>query len=415
MTPSAPKTTFFQRHLGRRGGWILLGAVCFGVALAFLIMRFVGPLPWAGHEFQANYPIRVGQIQWQPATYDDPAVARIVGLGGEGENWSSSLQVKALSCWGLDVDTVIMINTLSQATLPQGWLSQKDMPVPVPVRRARQALGSMIEELRIQPRQSCQMDASWQEEGAAEWIVEKPDTHAGRAREILKQAAHDAGLAQLVLSPELLSGEQMERVARLLDEAGKRLALATGRDSKGLLGLNGRVALTMMSTDATQRQAGRTRAVNVEQYGPFIEVLVEDELRVIMHEWFHSLDLVLAPVIFGHGFPGLSWFDQSSRINSSVRLEQLHEKMKQPLAAYSKMRHWQESQKKQDNAKYWTSQGEAMAYAFEFWASDNLHDVPCDIGGRRERPLPRLEEAACIAHSFNDSWDELLDQLLTES
>lgn len=415
-------TAFFKKHLGAGAIIILTGAATIGATLAYGSIHFLGPFPSLGHQYQAPYPQRDEPLQWVRPEYEGLS-RQLIELGRHEGVFRSSAQITQLACRGVDVDSAVTLGMLTQATLPHGWLSQPGMDIPFQVRHAQHMIDAFLEEesqvrtmllTRHDSVLGCQLDDSWSrplDEEASQWLAAQigVDEEDEQARRRLLTAATHAGLAQLVLSPGLMDKASMERVADLIDKAGQRLAVATGSTPQGLLGLNGRVAMTMLSTDPTQEEAGRarTRKGNLA----VIDVFVEDHLEVIIHEWFHSLDLGVAPIIFGYGYPGQSWFDQNTRLDWSVQHPRIHRVMQRPLEAYGKLRQWQTAQKRQDNLKYWTNKSETMAYAFEHWARQDLHELPCHDGGERIGGRPSVNEAACIAQEFIPVWKEVLPQL----
>lgn len=422
---------FLQHHLGS-GAWIkLIAFAILGLVLSWPVNYFLGPLSFLGMDTQEEYQPRSGNMEWifPDLGSEHKNVGRVLGLGRTGQGaWSSRAQMEQLICYGSDVQTAMLINSISQAILPDGWLSLPGVEAPRQSGRAVLMLEQMWDELSIsqilhrqETGEQCQTHPSWEEEKTFTLEQHWPDVQINdhnwhNARERLKITAQKSALAQLMLSPGLGGVEGMIRVADLLDLAGERISLATGMKSQKILGLNGRVAMTLLSTDHLDPYAGmaQTRKMpNSQTDNPIIDVVAEDSLGVIVHEWFHSLDLGVAPLVLGSSHPGQSWLDQRHRLDISVVDAVLHRAMKAPVVAYGEMGKWHQAQRNQTLSNYWSNPAEAMAYAFEWWAYTNLDEHACqerEHGQGDGRPTPG--EAACLNRAWKHTWNQILPPLL---
>lgn len=414
---------FWQRHIGQNAFVKLALFGLLGLVVSWPINHFLGPLPFGLGEVQDPYPSRGGNLEWIHLDLDSGhGMEQVLGMGRiEEGRWNSRAQMKALFCHGSTLRQAILINSLSQASLPDGWLGKEGGPVPAQAMNAVQIIEQMWEELsipqildRYHGKQSCQADPSWEEDPSLldmYWPVETNDQQEwAQARERLRKAAQEAGLGQLVLSPGLGSPDEMEKLGRLLDLAGERIAIATGVGKSGLLGLNGRVYMTVVGRDDQQQYSGMART---DPSGSFIDVMVEDSLGVIVHEWFHSLDLALAPLVLGRAHPGQSWMDQHRRPEFTVSLPSLHRVMNKTLETYGGMEGWHGEQKSHEASRYWSRTAEAMAHAFEWWAYADVEDYPCQMRTQIQGdPKPTLGEASCLAQAWKGVWAQVLEPVL---
>lgn len=226
-----------------------------------------------------------------------------------------------------------------------------------------------------------------------------------QAREYLRQRAQDQRLAQLVLSASMRGVEDLHEASTLLDQAGQRLRRATGQDWG--LGLDGRIALFLVSADASDPMAGMSRTRPQTDAGaPVVDVVAEATPSVLLHEWFHGLDLVVAPLQNPQALAGMAWSNQRGWILSKGPLAQAWDN---GVAVLGKQQAWMKARRKmamKERTLYWLDDSEAMAYAFELWASHDLDQLAC--AGQDEYPRlgarPTPGEAACLAHAWTPTW-----------
>lgn len=401
-------TGFWTRHFGRKPPLVLGAAALLGGALGIA-------LSWASAERQRPYPARQGEMTWTQGAAVTPSVQALLELGRESDRgrWDPARQAQALRCSGLDVQNTFLVSMASQASQPNGWLSLPDVSTPFQVGTARGWLEDLAQATpTINTQRPCREHDSWQDpqwQDVVQVLLDPigPDEQAWHeAREHLRQRAQHQQLAQLILSASLQGTEDFRQAAAVLDRAGSRLERATGQDWG--LGLEGRIALFLVPHDTEDPMAGMTRTRPHTRNGAgVVDVVAETTSSVLLHEWFHGLDLVAAPAQTRHALAGMAWSNQRSWLGSTQGpIAQAWGRASEVL---DKQQSWAQARRKlalEDRTLYWLDEAETMAYAFEAWADHDLDRTACikNDAQMRHGARPTPAEAACLAQAWGPSW-----------
>lgn len=408
---------FLRKHLGTHAPIILIGAALGGTALGLL-------LSWHGAEYQRPYPLRHGEITW---TYGSPLsqpAEELLDMGKRGSDkpWSAKQQSEILKCQGVDVETTFLIGVASDAVQPNGWLSLPGLPMPPVVQEARRWFNSLAQKTSRHQTGVCHTHPSWfsiQSKQLVEAMQQdNPDKTSDwqAARKSLREIAQKERFAQVVLGGGSLNSERLNSTTQLLSIAGTQLRKATRQDWG--LGLYGRVALTLLPVDPHDPIAGNTKTRGERQTSPLIDITAETTPRVILHEWFHAMDLAIAPLQQSKTLYGLAWSNQRRWIFGELK----NDPWKSSIEQTELEREWlwaRRGQAMKERSLYWLDDGEAQAYAFEYWGATNLPPTTCtkkSPSRTKERttgPRPTVEEAGCLNRAWESVWPMLNKQLST--
>ena len=407
MTPG-----FWVRHFGKRWPLVLAGAAACGMLIGLALS--VGTA-----ERQNPYPARDGALEWTWGQPDDPGARQLLALGVDGHAgpWNARKQAWALRCAGLDVEMTALIGAVSLSSQPDGWLSQRDLPTPRQIQSAQTWLAVMAREVSFGNSTSCQEDISWHDskwQARARSLLEETPQDPGRwqaARQALLGEGNTQQLAQLVLGAGLHDIQGMTKAKDTLAAAGQRLGRATGQPWG--LGLDGRIALTLMAETSGDPVAGITRTRPDTQHSPMVEMLAEAKVEVLLHEWFHGLDLVVAPLQTKRAIAGLGWSNQRWWPWQSKSSRVIADGWERSIAVMEEQNDWLWARRKlalKQQSLYWLGDSEAQAYAFQQWARQDLDTAACgqpQNTEEREGGRPTLTEAACLAHAWASEWTHL--------
>ena len=413
MTPG-----FWVRHFGKRWPLVLAGAAAGGMLIGLTLS--VGTA-----ERQNPYPAREGALEWTWGQPDDPGARQLLALGAEkkGIPWNARKQALALRCAGLDVEMTALVGAASLSSQPDGWLSQRDLPTPRQIQSVQTWLAVMGREVSLGNSTRCQEDTSWQDskwQALARSLLEEPPQDPGQwaaARQALLEESNTQQLAQLVLGAGLHDTQGIIQARDTLATTGQRLRRATGQ-SWGL-GLNGRIALTLMAEAPGDPVAGITRTRPDTQHTPMVEMLSEVKVDVLLHEWFHGLDLIMAPLQTKSAVAGMGWSNQRWWPWQREGSRSIANGWERSVAVMGEQHDWLWARRKlalKQQSLYWLDDSEAQAYAFQQWAGQDLDTVACgqpQATEARDGGRPTLTEAACLAHAWASEWTHLHQALAT--
>jgi hypothetical protein len=239
------------------------------------------------------------------------------------------------------------------------------------------------------------------------------------ARTHLAHTAQHVGLAQLVLAPALRTTEGMNKATGQLTLAADRLQHAVGGDPQGLLGLHGRITLVLLEVDPYDPLAGVTKVFrNADPNQARIEVHAEAVADTLLHEWFHAMDLAIAPLMHDQARVNMTWTAQRGFLGWGVKRPDLDAAWRHASRAQQQRTQWGRARLyrawKEKNP-YWLSGSEAQAYAFSKWTT-MPHFLPCrwpNHTGTDARP--GAYDAACMGKAWQPYWPAILQALAPES